>query len=555
MERVWIVSEELYGRRDTLPQGRHADLVVVPDFSQFAAQQKEGERPVLLAKLEHLERAKKEFQLLACQLLPPELTHEKLLYAVRSVLSEARLQHDLEAAETVAWSGIGGQHDDMGIELLGSSILELSTAHDMHSLEKALLEACKRIVPAQEVKVIAVPETASSRVMGLYQLAIPVQFQGELMAHIYVRFQEAPEQAILEKVGEALLNLSDAVALVVERNRMITKAEETKAVWEASFDAVADPVAILDENFRILRGNQAFGKFLSIPLVKMPGREPAAVSLEDLQKLPVDQSSEWSVDYKGQHYRAFLDPIPAPLGAGRFVLRFHDITEERTLTEKILAKEQVAELGILVGSVAHEINNPIGGILAISQILQKDIPADSALGKDIANIVQSAERCRKIVRTMLSLVRKAEEEKRQMSVPECVQNALDLLGSEAKRLQVRLKTEFHGQETQVLASRNRLLQVFFHLFQQALWALEERKKRQPGFDGFLAVEVIPGFGNVEVKIEDNGDSTKHEYEIQSSVAFTVSKMLLEEQGADYFFVKGDGRNQQRLVFGQGSEQN
>ena len=54
--------------------------------------------------------------------------------------------------------------------------------------------------------------------------------------------------------------------------------------------------------------------------------------------------------------------------------------------------------------------------------------------------------------------------------------------------------------------------------------------------------------NVEVRIEDNGDSVKHEYEIQSSVAFTVSKMILEEHEADFFFAKADGRNVQRVVF-------
>jgi two-component system NtrC family sensor kinase len=549
VERVWIVSEELYARRESVPQNRHAEVVVVENLRQFREQLAEGERAVLLGSLPVIAKAREEFpRLLGCHLLPRDLSQERLLFSVRAALREARLQHDLEAAENIAWSGVGvGQYDDPGLELLGSSILELSAARDMASVEEALQHAVARIVPVQEVRVVAYPETATSRNLGLYQLAVPVQFQGELKAHIYVRFDSTPEQPILEKVSEALLNLSDAVSLAVERNIMISKAEETKTVWEASFDSVEDPVVILGDDYRVLRGNRAFGRFVNVPLVKLAGREPMVVPIDALRAQPANVSSEWSVEYNGHHYRAYLDPISAPLGAGRFVLRFHDITEERTLTEKILAKEQVAELGILVGSVAHEINNPIGGILAIGQILQKDIEPGAPLAEDVGNIVQAAERCRKIIQTMLSLVRKADEERRNLPVTECVQSALDLLGSEAKRLQVKVRLEVGNGDSLVSANANRLLQVFFHLLQHSLLALGERRARG-AFEAYLTVSVIPGFGNVEVRIEDNGDGVKHEYEIQSSVAFTVSKMILEEHEAGFFFTKAEGRNQQRIVF-------
>jgi two-component system, NtrC family, sensor kinase len=487
---------------------------------------------------------------LALHLLPPDTTPEQLLLAVRSVLNEGKLQHDLEAAESVAWGGDGGgRFDDPSIELLGSSILELSGARDMESVQQAIFKACVQIAPVHEVKVHAYPDTVSSRVVGLYQLAVPVHFQGELKAHIYVRFSADPAAEQIEEVGEALLNLSDAVALAVERNLMISKAEETKTVWESSFDAVEDPVAILDDHYLLLRGNRAYGRFASLPVERLLGREPVVVSMHQMRTLPPNQPNEWDVEHQGRHFRVFFDTIQEPLGAGRYVLRFHDVTEERSLTEKILAKEQVAELGTLVGSVAHEINNPIGGILAIGQVLLKDLDPASALAQDVQNIVQSAERCRKIVQTMLSLVRKADEERADLQLAECIQSALDLLQSEAKRHTVRLKAAITGTKgvALVTGNRNRLLQVFFHLLQQSLLAIGEKAAKQ-AFDPFLNIEMIPGYGNVEVRIDDNGDPVKHEYEIQSSVAFTVSRMILEEHEASYFFTKSENRNQQRIVF-------
>ncbi|MGZ3719749.1 MAG: histidine kinase dimerization/phospho-acceptor domain-containing protein, partial [Bdellovibrionota bacterium] len=400
-----------------------------------------------------------------------------------------------------------------------------------------------------EVKVHAYPETASAREYGLYQLAVPVHFQGSLKAHIYARFSGDPEQALIDQVGEALLNLSDAVALAVERNLMISKAEETKTVWEASFDAVEDPVAILDDHYIVLRGNRAYARFAKLPVERLQGREPVVVGISQLRGLTPDHGHEWDLTWEGKNYRAFFDTIHEPLGAGRYVLRFHDVTEERTLTEKILAKEQVAELGILVGSVAHEINNPIGGILAIGQILQKDLDPKSALGQDVENIVHSADRCRKIVQTMLSLVRKADEERHPIPIADCVQSSLDLLQSEANRYMVRLRVNLGRADAPVLVmgNKNRLLQIFFHLLQQSLLAIGEKSARGT-FDPFLTIELVAGFGNVEIRIEDNGDPVKHEYEIQSSVAFTVAKMILEEHEASYYFTRLENRNQQRIVF-------
>ncbi len=549
MERVWIVSENLHDKRAELPANRLAEIVCVRDLNQLAAELDHGERPMLLAHLPILREAEDRFpKALAMHLLPPSLGPEPLLLAIRGLLAEAKLQHDLDAAESVAWGGGGGgQFDDPSIELLGASILELSGARDMESVQQAIFKACVKIGAIAEIRVLAYPETASSRVVGLYQLAVPVHFNGLLKAHIYARFDGKAEQALVDRVGEALLNLSDAVALAVDRNSMISKAEETKTVWEASFDAVEDPVAILDDCYLVLRGNRAYSRFAKLPVERLLGREPAVVSMHTLRGLSQEHGNEWDLEWEGRHYRAFFDTIQEPLGAGRFVFRFHDVTEERTLTEKILAKEQVAELGILVGSVAHEINNPIGGILAIGQILQKDLDPASPLGQDVENIVNSAERCRKIVQTMLSLVRKADEERSAIPLAECVQSALDLLQSEAKRHTVRLKTNLSWPEILVTGNRNRLLQIFFHLLQQSLLAIGERAGKKV-FDSFLSVELIPGFGNVEVRIEDNGDSVKHEYEIQSSVAFTVAKMIIEEHEASYYFTRGEGRNQQRLIF-------
>jgi signal transduction histidine kinase len=549
LERVWIIHEDLYQQRHQLPQNRHAEILLAKDYAHFESLCAKEERIVLLASLTHVKKVRENYsKLVAAQILPKDLSQEKILFSLRSVLQDARLQHDLEAAETITMGSMSSvSFDDPSIELVGSCILELSAARNMESIEGAIRTTVSRHSPAEDVKVIAYPDTMNSHDIDHFHLVVPIHFQGALKAHVYLRFQESPERTILQRVSDTLFNLSDGIALAVERNQMIVKAEETKTVWEASFDAVEDPVAILDENYLIVRGNRAFSKVAKLPLVKLAGQEPGVVSIQELQQKSHEKTSEWGMQIGERYFRAYLDPIQTPLGSGRFVLRFHDISEERNLTEKILAKEQIAELGILVGSVAHEINNPIGGILAIGQILQKDLPPTSPYCEDVKNIVSAADRCSRIVKTMLSLVRKSEEEKKMIPLEDCIQGAMDLLGSEAKRIKVKMYSNLSGG-VQILANRNRILQVFFQQLQQSLAALAEKKGKQPELDAYLKVLLKPGYGNVEVIIEDNGDTVKHEYEIQSSVAFTVSKMILEEHEAQFYFQRQDQKNVQRIIF-------
>jgi hypothetical protein len=108
MERIWIVNEPLYQRRDTIPPNRLAEVVCVPNLDELEQAMDPAERPLLLAALPQLRDAQNRFpKALALHLLPPDSTSEQLLLAVRAVLAEARLQHDLEAAESVAWGGGG----------------------------------------------------------------------------------------------------------------------------------------------------------------------------------------------------------------------------------------------------------------------------------------------------------------------------------------------------------------------------------------------------------------------------------------------------------------
>src|ERR1700722_10658192 len=104
MDRVWIISEELYARREQLPPNRLAEVVCVTSGAQLQREVDASERPMVLAPVQLQDQLAAALpNALAIELLRRDPSPERLQLALRGLLNEAMLRHDLEAAESVAW--------------------------------------------------------------------------------------------------------------------------------------------------------------------------------------------------------------------------------------------------------------------------------------------------------------------------------------------------------------------------------------------------------------------------------------------------------------------
>ncbi len=440
---------------------------------------------------------------------------------------ELRLSHDLEIAEAVAWKP-SGSGDGVSLDLLGKAMLEIFSCRDEDSIVKVLLQNASVLGPIESVVLRVSPPFASHSELSMFHLAIPVQSGGDLLAHIYSRFQlpEGAQRDLLsDQVAELFLGVCDALALTIKRNRMLSRAEQGVLLWESSFNAVDDPVVVLDKNFLILRANKAYQElFTGVEI----GKESTALPRAILEPYANFSSGEWELSLGERHYRVFMDGIIEPSTEWRFVIRMRDSTNEKNLRERLLAQNQMADLGILISSVAHEINNPVAGILLYAQILLKDVEPGGEAARDLNSIRVAAERLKSTVQTMLSLVRIADSEPAPVDIIACMEEVIALVGPEVKRLKAKLL--FHrGKEDRwiLLANRNHLLQALFHLIRESLLAIAEQQREDPAFKGEINIrwQASPSF---RLEITDSSRSIAEVAE--SSVAFNVVKILIENLG-------------------------
>ncbi|MFW6136889.1 MAG: ATP-binding protein, partial [Candidatus Aminicenantaceae bacterium] len=151
--------------------------------------------------------------------------------------------------------------------------------------------------------------------------------------------------------------------------------------------------------------------------------------------------------------------------------------EERTkeLTEMhahLIQSEKLASLGKLAAGVAHEINNPLGGILIYSHLLLEDMDKDDIHYENLKKIVKETTRCKDIVKGLLDFARPKEPETTMVNVNNVVKKAMSIVESQALFQNINIKKDYMDNPPQIIADASQLHQVFINIILNAAEAMQ-----------------------------------------------------------------------------------
>lgn len=181
---------------------------------------------------------------------------------------------------------------------------------------------------------------------------------------------------------------------------------------------------------------------------------------------------------------------------------------ERTRLELQLRQQQKLEaIGTLASGVAHEINNPIAGIMNYAQLIADTVPADHPAAGHAQEIVQEAERVATIVRNLLQFARQEKQTHSPARLPDIVEQTLSLVRAAFRRDQITLTVDVPETLPPLRCRSQQLQQVLLNLLTNARDALNAK---YPGYhtDKTLAVTGRPferdGRPWLRVSVADRG---------------------------------------------------
>jgi two-component system NtrC family sensor kinase len=334
---------------------------------------------------------------------------------------------------------------------------------------------------------------------------------GELILTIRSAFEQVRLLAendrlheLTQRQNEELKTVTASLeARVLDRTFALSTA---KREWETAFDAIDAPLAVVDEQFQVRRANRAYASAAGKQVVSL-GSKPRCheylfgsdqpcpgCPLQSVLSSGKPQTA--AVEQGGRQWTVSVYPVPEE---HRAVCTYRDMTEEFARQRQHIDTEKMAAVGQLAGGVAHEINNPLGGILAFSQLMKRD-GERSANDKEALDLIEeSALRCKRIVDSLLKFSRRTPpEERKPLNLSQCMEDTAVLFKAQLKSTpNASLELDLAAGLPSVMGNAVQLGQIALNLLQNALQALPDRK-------GKLRLETGVADGGCFLAVADSG---------------------------------------------------
>ncbi len=176
-----------------------------------------------------------------------------------------------------------------------------------------------------------------------------------------------------------------------------------------------------------------------------------------------------------------------------------------------MQSEKLASIGKLAATIAHEINNPLNGILTYTKLIERKLAQDSVKREELERfrsylsiMERETERCSNIVRNLLDFARQREPSlKSDVDVNGVLEEALSLVANQIALQEIQLEKSF-GKLPPIMADPMQLRQAFLNILINSCEAIQDGGRIR------IATEYLEGEGMVRVEFSDNGVGIEEE---------------------------------------------
>jgi signal transduction histidine kinase/sensor domain CHASE-containing protein len=197
------------------------------------------------------------------------------------------------------------------------------------------------------------------------------------------------------------------------------------------------------------------------------------------------------------HERMFVANI-LRMGEDEVLFVIGDVTEERAKQEQLHLADRLASIGEMAAGIAHELNNPLTGVIGMSQLLLDEEMSDGAK-EDLKLIYSEAQRASAVVKKLLTFARQHPTERKAVQINAVVEDVLGLRAYEQRVNNIRVTTRFDDHLPEIVADPFQMQQVFLNIVLNAEQAMIETHKQ-----GTLAIATERVDGNIKVSFSDDG---------------------------------------------------
>ncbi|MBW6521570.1 MAG: PAS domain-containing protein [Desulfoarculaceae bacterium] len=252
------------------------------------------------------------------------------------------------------------------------------------------------------------------------------------------------------------------------------------------FDAIQDPVLIVTPEGVIIDANLAAinaahktkKQIIGMGICKIihGGSSPhLKCPLETFLRTRAPRVEETRLPGLFGEYLLTISPVKDCDGIIRKTLLIaRELTPDELRKVDSMRTAQLAAIGELAAGVAHEVNNPITGIINYAQLLLDDSEKDSLQAQLLTRIINEGERIASIIKNLLSFAREGNQENEPIDMIQVIGDTLSLVEHQFKKDGIKISTDFSQDPCPIYGNFRQLQQVILNLLSNSRFSLNER---------------------------------------------------------------------------------
>jgi len=210
---------------------------------------------------------------------------------------------------------------------------------------------------------------------------------------------------------------------------------------------------------------------------------------------------------------------------GHLAESFNQMASELSIREKALNEaqaqlvqsEKMAAFGQLGAGIAHEVKNPLAGILGFAQLSLRKTEKDSPLHKNLLQIEKETRRCKTIIENLLKFARQEKVQYAATDINRVVQDSIDIMGHQLGIHQIKVEKDLSANLPEIMANGNQIQQVLMNFMLNS-------QQEMNGNPGTVRLETaLADAQNIEIRVKDNGPGIPKEIQTKIFEPFFTTK--------------------------------
>ncbi|MFC1870991.1 PAS domain S-box protein [Chloroflexota bacterium] len=292
---------------------------------------------------------------------------------------------------------------------------------------------------------------------------------------------------------------------ITERKRADIELRTQKELIDRIISSMPNAVFVLDEDMQVVLANQTLFNTLKMERSEVEDRHlgdviPATELLQTGSKVLAggETKSQLEFRHKVNGHDCMLVATIISMKEGEALVILADVTEERERQERLYLTDRLASVGEMASGIAHELNNPLTGVIGLAELLlESDIPDD--IKEDVTSIYNEAKRSTKIVKNLLTFGRRHASVKEPHSIERIIEGVLQLRAYEHRVNNIQVNTQVEPELPDVMVDYFQMQQVFLNLILNAEFAMIEAHNR-----GTLDIAAERHDGKIRISFSDDG---------------------------------------------------